>query len=68
MLKRAILERVPFASADSSTVARNIGIDKIWKGYLQPRNKQARAYTLGSNLEFVEHATTWKQEDWLAEV
>lgn len=59
MLKREILEKIPFASADSSTVARNIGIDKIWKGYLQPRNKQVRAWAIGSNLEDAQHATVW---------
>ena len=68
MLRRSILARIPFASADSSTVARNIGIDKIWKGYLQPSNKKVRAFTIGSNLEAAEHAAIWKPTDFLADL
>lgn len=68
MLRRSILARIPFSSADSSTVARNIGIDKNWKGYLQPRNKQVRAFTLGSNLETVDHASVWDTNDFLADL
>ena len=77
-VKKINLGASSFASADSSTVARNIGIDKNWRGFTAPRNKQVRAFSLGSNLENVEHATVWNpclsasvqppENDWLAEL
>ncbi|MGK9559302.1 hypothetical protein O6495_24055, partial [Salmonella enterica subsp. enterica] len=39
------------ASADSTNVARNIGIDSAWKGTYSPQSKETRAYVLAERIE-----------------
>lgn len=55
MLNPAIVERVPLSSADSTNVARNIGLDRAWKGTYAPATKEARADVL---VELVERAVS----------
>lgn len=52
MLNPAVFTQLPLASADSTNVARNIGIDKAWKGTYQPKSKDLRAHIL---VERIEH-------------
>lgn len=55
MLSPVIRAAIPLASADSSSVARNIGPDKYWpRG---PRSKTARAVVLVDRLESAPTAT-----------
>lgn len=51
MLNPAIFSKLPLASADSTNVARNIGIDSAWKGTYQPRSKETRAVILTERIE-----------------
>lgn len=51
MLNPAIVEKVPLASADSTNVARNIGIDRAWTGRYQPATKETRAEVLVERIE-----------------
>lgn len=51
MLNPAIFSRLPLASADSTNVARNIGIDSAWKGTYQPRSKETRATIMVERIE-----------------
>lgn len=51
MLNPAIVEHVPLASADSTNVARNIGIDSRWTGAYQPATKEARTDVLVERIE-----------------
>lgn len=51
MLNPAIFSKLPLASADSTNVARNIGIDSSWKGTYQPRSKETRAVILTERIE-----------------
>lgn len=51
MLNPAIYTRLPLASADSTNVARNIGIDAAWKGTYQPKSKETRAAILVERIE-----------------
>lgn len=51
MLSSRITSRVPFASADSTNVARNIGIEKKWSGSYQPATKEGRAVVLVERVE-----------------
>lgn len=51
MLNPAITSRVPLASADSTNVARNIGIDQAWRGSYAPATKETRADVLVERIE-----------------
>jgi hypothetical protein len=52
MLNPEIFTELPLASADSTNVARNIGIDSAWKGTYQPQSKETRTSIL---VERIEH-------------
>lgn len=51
MLNPYIVTRVPLASADSTNVAQNIGIDKAWNGSYAPATKETRAAVLAERIE-----------------
>ncbi len=51
MLNPEIYTKIPLSSADSTNVARNIKIDKAWKGTYQPRSKETRAAVLTERIE-----------------
>lgn len=51
MLNPSIFSKLPLSSADSTNVARNIGIDSAWKGTYQPRSKETRAAILVERIE-----------------
>lgn len=51
MLNPAIFSKLPLASADSTNVARNIGIDSAWSGAYQPKSKETRAVILTERIE-----------------
>lgn len=51
MLNQEVFRRLPFASADSTNIARNIGIDSAWRGTYQPPTKEVRAAVLRSRIE-----------------
>jgi hypothetical protein len=46
---------IPYASVDSTNVARNIGIDSAWTGSYVPRRRETRAAVLRDNI--ANHAT-----------
>lgn len=58
MLNPAIFSKLPLASADSTNVARNIGIDKAWRGTYQPASKETRAQILVERIEQFNSAST----------
>ncbi|WP_233854244.1 hypothetical protein [Paraburkholderia sp. HD33-4] len=62
MLNPDIFTRFPFASADSTNIARNIGIDSKWRGPLSPPNKEARAQVLRERIESQQSPTLWHRE------
>lgn len=47
-----LFRHLPLASADSTMVARNIGLDSAWKGTYQPKSKETRTAIL---VERIEH-------------
>lgn len=51
-LNPELFSRLSLAGADSTMVARNIGLDSAWKGTYQPRSKVTRATIL---VERIEH-------------
>lgn len=51
-LNKNVFTKLPFSSADSTNIARNIGIDKNWKsGAYQPSSKTTRAWILRERIE-----------------
>ena len=56
MLNPKIFSKVPFSSADSTNIAKNIGIDQRWKGTYLPPNKVVRASVLKARTEAAKGA------------
>lgn len=60
MLNPKVFTRFPFASADSTNIARNIGIDKHWRrGNYLPPTKAARGIVMALRIENQQSAETW---------
>lgn len=59
MLDPELFTRLPFASADSTNIARNIGIDQAWSGAYQPPSKAVRALVLAERIEYQQSAERW---------
>lgn len=51
MLNPAIITRIPLSSADSTNVARNIGLDQAWTGGYAPATKETRTDVLVERVE-----------------
>lgn len=51
MLNPKLFVELPLSSADSTNVARNIGIDSKWRGTYQPRSKEMRTSILVERIE-----------------
>lgn len=51
MLDPNVFRKFPFASADSTNIARNIGLDKRWRGTYQPPTKETRAQVIRQRIE-----------------
>lgn len=62
MLNPTVFSQLPLASADSTNVARNIGMDNRWKGTYTPRSKSIRALVLADRIEHHASATRWNGE------
>lgn len=58
MLNKNIFRHIPLSSADSTNVARNIGIDKAWKGAYSPQSKETRASILVERIESFNSASS----------
>lgn len=59
MLDPVIFSHVPFASADSCNVARNMGIDSAWRGTYAPASRVTRALILIERIEAHAAAARW---------
>lgn len=62
MLNPGIFSRFPFASADSTNIARNIGIDSAWRGTYTPPSKEVRGLVMAERIESVQASVTWKHQ------
>lgn len=65
MLNPAIFSKLPLSSADSTNVARNIGIDSAWRGTYQPKSKETRAVILTERIESYNSAAALEGWDLL---
>ena len=64
MLNPKVFTQLPFASADSTNIGRNVGIDKHWaKGNYLPPTKEARAQVMRSRIESFNSPATYKFKD-----
>jgi len=60
MLDPEVFTKLPFASADSTNIGRNIGIDNNWKnGNYPPPTKEARAMVMRQRIESHNAAQKW---------
>lgn len=59
MLNPKVFGRLPLASADSTNIARNIGIDGAWRGTYPPPTKEARAAVMRERIESNPTPATW---------
>lgn len=59
MLNPSVFTKLPLASADSTNIGRNIGIDKAWHGSYTPPTKEARAQILRSRIEAFNAPSIW---------
>ena len=60
MLNTEIFSKLPFSSADSTNIGRNIGIDVHWKtGNYLPPTKEMRAQVMRSRIESVNAPAKW---------
>jgi hypothetical protein len=59
MLDPGISSYIPFASADSTNVARNIGLDVRWNGPYVPTNQKVRAAVIMDRIENHACAAFW---------
>lgn len=60
MLDPDIYTRIPLASADSTNIARNIGIDVRWRGTYTPPSKEARAAVIRERIESQQSPVIWR--------
>jgi hypothetical protein len=59
MLAPDVFSRFPFASADSTNIGRNIGIDSAWRGTYTPPTKESRTQVMRDRIESVNGASFW---------
>lgn len=59
MLDPAVFRLLPLASADSSNIGRNIGIDAAWGVARTPPTKESRALVMRNRIEAYNGATRW---------
>lgn len=63
MLDPRVFSKLPLSSADSTNIARNIGIDKNWAhGNYLPPTKAARGVIIATRVEHVQSAAVWQGE------
>ena len=62
MLNPDVFTRFPFASADSTNIGQNIGIDSAWRGTYTPPTKESRAQVMRDRIEAHQSPIFWQRE------
>jgi hypothetical protein len=63
MLDPEVFTKLPFSSADSTNIGRNIGIDNNWKnGNYPPPTKESRAMVMRQRIESHNSALKWVKQ------
>lgn len=60
MLNPKVFTKIPLASADSTNIGRNVGIDKSWKGTYLPPTKEMRAQVMRSRIDAFNAPPCWE--------
>lgn len=63
MLDPGVFSKLPLASADSCSVARNVGLDTRWKSALLPSNRTLRAQILMDRIETHATCAQWNADN-----
>ena len=61
MLNPKVFSRLPFSSADSTNIARNVGIDSNWRGTYTPPNREVRGIVMRERIESHQASVSWSQ-------
>lgn len=59
MLNPEVFTQLPFASADSTNIGRNVGIDNHWGGRYTPPSKEVRAQVMRARIESHNAPPAW---------
>lgn len=62
MLNPNVYTKFPFASADSTNIGQNIGIDSAWRGTYTPPTKEARAAIMRERIESNQSPQFWNKK------
>jgi hypothetical protein len=62
MLDPGVFSKVPLASADSTNVARNVGMDSAWRQSYAPQSRAMRAAILMERIEAHASAAYWDRD------
>ena len=62
MLNTEVFSRLPLASADSTNIAQNVGIDSKWRGTYTPASKESKARVLRERIESVQSMMFWGKQ------
>lgn len=62
MLDSVVFAHIPFSSADSTNVARNIGLDERWTGPYVPSTDHTHALVMIDRIESHASARRWNRE------
>ena len=62
MLDPDVFSRLPLASADSTNIAQNIGIDSAWRGTYTPQSKAMRAKIMRERTESKQGIIFWEHQ------
>lgn len=62
MLDPDLFSRLPLASADSTNIGRNVGIDAKWRGTYTPPDKATRARVMRARIESANAPAVWTPE------
>lgn len=62
MLNPDVYTKFPFASADSTNIGQNIGIDSAWRGTYTPPTKEARAAIMRERIESNQSPQFWDKK------
>ncbi len=61
MLNPDVFTRLPLASADSTNIGQNIGIDSAWRGTYTPPSKEIRATVMRARIESQQSLCYWQR-------
>lgn len=59
MLNPEVFTHLPLASADSTNIGQNIGLDQAWRGSYPPATKEGRARVMRERLEVHNSPARW---------